>query len=54
MYKPEFVLENLMYKHLWEFEIQTDHPVPTRRPDLVIVNKKKENLQSLLSRENTE
>ena len=27
---------------LWDFEIQTDHLIPARRPDLEIVNKKKE------------
>ena len=27
---------------LRDFEIQMDHPLPTRRPDLVLSNKKKE------------
>ena len=27
-------------KNLWDFEIQTDHLISARRPDLVIVNKK--------------
>ena len=30
-----------MHKLLWDFEIQTDHLIPDRRPDLVIVNKNK-------------
>ena len=25
MHKPEFILENEIYKILWDFEIQTDH-----------------------------
>ena len=41
MHKPESVLENEMHKILWDFEIQTEHLIPARRPDLVIINKKK-------------
>ena len=26
----------MRHKILWDFEILTDHPIPTRRPDLVI------------------
>ena len=46
MYNSESVLENEMHKILWDFEIQTDHLISARRPDLVIVNnnKKKEKL----------
>ena len=40
------VLENDSYKLLWEFNIQTDHLIPARRPNLIITNKKKENLQN--------
>ena len=36
---PE-VLENGDYKILWDFSIQTDHVIETRRPDLVVVDKK--------------
>ena len=43
MHKPESVLENEMHKILWDFEIQIDHLILARRPDLVIVKKKKEN-----------
>ena len=47
MHKPAHVLENDAHKPLWEFDIQTDHLIPTRRPDLIIINKKKkENLQN--------
>ena len=44
MHKPESILENEMHKFLWDFEIQTDFLILARRPDLVIVNKTKENL----------
>ena len=27
--------------NLWDLEIQTDHPIPDKRPDLVLINKKK-------------
>ena len=30
-----------MRKFSGDFEIQTDHPISTRRPDLVIVHKEK-------------
>ena len=41
MYKPEFILENETHKVLLDFEIQTDHLIFVRRPDLVTYNKKK-------------
>ena len=28
-------------KLLWDFEIQTDHLISVRRPDLIIINNKK-------------
>ena len=46
---PEFVPENKMHKILWDFEIQTDHLILSRRPDLVIVNKKENSPNSGLS-----
>ena len=48
MHNPAPVLENDMHKLLWDFNIQTDHLIPARRPDLIIINKqkKKENLQN--------
>ena len=39
MHKPESVLENVMHKILWDFEIQLDHPIPVRRPNLVLIKK---------------
>ena len=41
MHNPEPVLENYTHKFLWDFNIQTDHLIPARRPDLIIINKKK-------------
>ena len=46
MHNSESVLENEMHKLLWDFEIQMDHLISARRPDVVIINKKKENLQN--------
>ena len=47
MHNPAPVLENDTHKLLWDFDIQTDHLISTRRPDLIIINnKKKENLQN--------
>ena len=41
MYNPESFLLNEMRKLLWNFEIQTDHLISARWPDLVIITKKK-------------
>ena len=41
MHNLEFILENEIHKILWDFEIQTDHLNPARRPDLVLINKRK-------------
>ena len=48
MHNPAPVLENDSHKLLWDFNIQTDHLIPARRPDLIIISKKKkkENLQN--------
>ena len=46
MHNPAPVLENDTHKLLWNFNIQTDHLIPARRSDLIITNKKKENLQN--------
>ena len=51
------VLENDAHKLLWDFNIQTDHLIPARRPDLIIINNKKKRefakLSTLLSRRTT-
>ena len=41
MHNPESVVKNETHEVLWDFEIQTDHPISARRPDLVLVNNKK-------------
>ena len=35
------VLENDSHKLLWDFNIKTDHLIRARRPDLIIINKRK-------------
>ena len=56
MHNPAPVLENVSHKLLWDFNIQTDHLIPGRRPDLIIINEKRESakLLTLLSRRTTE
>ena len=41
MHNPGPVLENNTHKLLWNFDIHTDHLNSARRPDLIIINKKK-------------
>ena len=41
MHNPAPVLENNIHKLLWDSDIHTDHLSSTRRPDLIIINKKK-------------
>ena len=43
MHNPEYVLENETHKILSDFEIKTDHPTPTRRPEKMSIDKKHEN-----------
>ena len=38
-HKPDSVMENDRVKILWDFNIQTDHVIQHRRPDIVIVYK---------------
>ena len=40
MHNPAPILENDTHKLLWDFNIQTDHLIPVRRPDLIIISKK--------------
>ena len=47
MHKPESIQENEKHKIFWDFEIQTDHLIPARKPHIVFINKTKtENLSS--------
>ena len=41
IHNPAPVLENDTHKLLWDFNIQTDYIMPTRRPELIIIKKKK-------------
>ena len=41
MHNPAPVLKNDTHKLLWDFNIQPDHLIPARRPDLIIINTKK-------------
>ena len=41
MHNPAPVLENNTHKLLWDFDIHTDRLISARRPDLIIINKKK-------------
>ena len=57
MHNPAPVLENDTHKLLWDFDIQTDPLISARRPDLIIINKKKRKstkLSTLPSRLTTE
>ena len=42
MHNPASVLENGAHKLQWDFDIQTDRLISARRPDLMIINKKRE------------
>ena len=56
MHNTAPVLENNTHKLLWDTDIHTDHLISARRPDLIIINKKREfaKLWTLLSRLITE
>ena len=41
MYNSAAAVENSTHKLLWGFGIQTDHLISARRPDLIVINKKK-------------
>ena len=44
MHNPALVLENDIHKLRWDFGIQTDHLISARRPDLIIIKKKKKRI----------
>ena len=44
MHHLAIVLENERHKLLWDFDIHTDHRISARRPDLMIINKKKKRI----------
>ena len=41
MHNPAPVLENNAHKLLWDFYIHTDHLISARRPDIIIIIKKR-------------
>ena len=41
MHNPAPVRENDTDKLLWDFNMQTNHLIPARRQDLIIINNKK-------------
>ena len=41
MHNLDSVKEKETLKLFWDFEIQTDHLISARRPDLLIINKQK-------------
>ena len=47
MHNPAPVQENVTHKLLWDFNIQTDHLIPARRPDLIIINNKKKKKENV-------
>ena len=50
MHNPAPVLENDTHKLLWDFNIQTDHLIPAKRPDLIIIYKKKTKKQQRIGK----
>ena len=49
MHKPAPVLENDTHKLLWDFDVNTNPLVSARRPNLIIINKKKREFAKLLT-----
>ena len=43
MQKPKSVLENETYNIVWDFEIQTDHLILAKGPDLAITSNNNNN-----------
>ena len=58
MHNPAPALEKDTNKLIWDFDMQTDHLISARKPDLIIINKRKwrksAKLLTLLSRQTTE
>ena len=40
--QTRFVLEYETHKLLWDFQIRTDYLISARRPDLIMINEKRE------------
>ena len=50
LHKPESVLENEIHENPLDFETPTDHPIPVRRPELVLINKNEKLLIVLINK----
>ena len=48
MHNPAPVRENNTHKLLCDFDIQTDHIISARRPDLIKINKKKKRISKIV------
>ena len=44
MLKCDMLLQNEAPKILWDFEIQMNHLIQSRRPDIKLIDKKKEHI----------
>ena len=44
-HEPETVIENEKSKILWDMNMQTDHVIEVRRPDMVVIDKAKNRWQ---------
>ena len=53
MHETESVKENLTHKILLDFDIQIDRPIIDRRPNLVLIEKKKKNKKQTSKKEKT-
>ena len=40
-HQPDTVSENDRCKLLWDFDVQTDHVIQARRPDVIVIDKEK-------------
>ena len=48
MHNPAPILENDTHKLLWDFHILTDHLIQARRPDIIIIIKKKKRIYKIV------
>ena len=48
MHNPAPVLENDTHKLLWDFDIHMGHLTSARRPNLIIINKKKKRIYKIV------
>ena len=53
MHNPTPVLENATHKLLWDFNIQKDHLIPARRPNLTTTKKRTFKIVDLTKKKRT-